>query len=104
MNRREAGVRGGAGSLVGLLAAVLLGLCGCTGPQVRSQSEEEPDPGPRYPDVKTVGDITDFGNADPMPVGGVGLVEGLDGTGGDAPGGGYRGALEELLKKRSERE
>ena len=33
--------------------------------------------------LKTVGDVTTVGNAEPVPLGGVGLVVGLEGTGGE---------------------
>src|SRR5262249_23312305 len=36
---------------------------------------------------------------DPMPLGGVGLVEGLEGTGGDCAADGYRALLVDALRK-----
>src|SRR5262249_62347822 len=38
-------------------------------------------------------------NAEPIARGGVGLVEGLEGTGGPAPPDGYRAMLEDQLRK-----
>jgi hypothetical protein len=91
------------GFTIGLLAAFLLGPCGCATPQIRSQSEEETPLETKY-DVKTVGDVTDVGNAQPMPVGGVGLVVGLEGTGGPTPAGEWVTMLQEELKRKSPRE
>src|SRR4029077_5363776 len=48
-------------------------------------------------------DVTDESNAQPVPITGVGLVVGLDGTGGRANPDGYPAFLEgELLKRRYE--
>jgi Flagellar P-ring protein/HEAT repeats len=85
-----------------LLAAATLGLLatlvGCIqGPTLRGQRAEESDR-ERYP-VKLVGDVCTFDNAAPLPVSGVGLVEGLEGTGGPAPAGNGREALEHELRK-----
>src|SRR5438067_13587190 len=84
------------------LAVLLLALAGCTHnlvPTERAQRGEDGDHD-RY-GVKTVGDVCTFSNADPVPVSGIGLVEGLDGTGSPAPPGAYRQALEQdLLKQR----
>jgi hypothetical protein len=85
---------------LGLLATLALGLAGCTIPQVRSQCADEAEPEAKY-DVQTIGEVmSNFLNAEPVPVAGVGLVTGLDGTGGDTPPGGYRTMLEDDLKKR----
>lgn len=81
------------------LLALFLGLAGCAHQQTRLQSEEEPETGPKY-QVRTVGDVTDIDNANPIPISGVGLVVGLDGTGGNAPPGWARTMLEDNLKKR----
>jgi hypothetical protein len=85
-------------------ARVWVGLClatmiGCNPQQLmRGKSEEETEHD-RYADVKTIRDFTSVGNADPVAVGGVGLVSGLDGTGGDSPPDSYRTLLEEQLRK-----
>jgi hypothetical protein len=91
------------GFTVGLLAAFLLGPIGCATPQIRSQSEEETPLEAKY-DMKTIGDVTDVGNAQNVPIGGVGLVVGLDGTGGPTAPGDYVTMLDLELKKRSPRE
>ncbi len=82
----------------GMLAAVLLGLVavlGCTSFQSRAQLEDEVE----HYYVETIGDKTTVGNATPIPVGGVGLVFGLEGTGGDCPPDAYRSMLETDLQK-----
>jgi hypothetical protein len=81
----------------GLLA--LVGLLGCTTLQPRSQSDEEGE----YYTVETLGDKTTVGNALPIPVGGVGLIVGLESTGGDCPPDGYRAILENDLRKEGVR-
>lgn len=78
------------------LGATLLGLLGCVQPQTRLQAPDEE----REVEVQTVGDLTSFSNAEPIPVSGVGIVVGLEGTGGDAPPGSYRTFLEDQLRKR----
>jgi hypothetical protein len=80
-----------------LLLASLAGLAGCSQTQVRSQKEEETEK-ERYL-VKTVGEVCTFGNAEPVPVSGVGLVEGLEGTGSPAPAGDMRQIVENELKR-----
>ena len=84
----------------GVLGAVLLGLAGllgCTSLQTRLQSDDEAD----HYSVETIGDKTTVGNAAPIPVGGVGLVVGLEGTGGDCKPDTYRAMLEnDLIKAR----
>jgi hypothetical protein len=87
-----------------LLAAVLLGvlgLNGCAHQQTRFQSEDETERD-RY-QVTTIGEKTQVGNAEPIPVSGVGLVEGLEGTGGDVPADGFRAMLEKDLAQQKER-
>jgi hypothetical protein len=90
-----------AGGLVAaVLGSVLATMLGCSSkPNTgRAQIADENDRD-RYP-VRTVGDVSTFSNAEPMPISGVGLVEGLDGTGGPAPTGGYRQMLESDLRKQ----
>ena len=107
MNRRECGVRvlWGAGRLpLGALAAVLVGLAGCTNAQIRSQCDEEAEHEVKY-DVQTVGDVmSTFANGEPVPVGGVGLVTGLNGTGSAAPADANRSRLEAELQKQGVRD
>ncbi len=85
-------------------AGALLGLSGCLDPQMNWFKSE---PSPSQPaDKKTVttkaeiiGDVSPgIANAEPIAVSGVGLVVGLDGTGGTPPGG-FREALKEQLLK-----
>src|SRR5205807_1796633 len=83
---------------VWLFGAVVAGMLGCAGPQTRLQSEDEAD---RVKvDIDAIGKKVTFANAEPMPVSGIGLVIGLDGTGGGAPAGGLRTVLESDLRKR----
>jgi hypothetical protein len=92
------------GACAGLVAgAVLLGLTGCQSLTPRAQSPEEEAPA-RYDllkQVRTVGDVTEVANVAPIQISGVGLVTGLDGTGGGTPPGTYTTMLEQqLLKQR----
>jgi hypothetical protein len=100
MNRRDCRGRAWPWAACLPLAALTLALAGCTNAQIRSQYPEEPEHEVKY-DVQTVGDVmSSFANADPVPVGGVGLVTGLDGTGSAALRDGNRSRLEaELLKQ-----
>ena len=85
---------------VWVLGAALFGLVGCAHQQMRLQSADEADRD-KEAEIKTIGEVTDVANAQAIPVSGVGLVVGLDGTGGGAPPGGYRDMLErELLKRK----
>jgi hypothetical protein len=83
-----------------VLALLSLGLAGCFfEPEARLQSDEENDR-IREASVQTIGDATAVANAERVPVSGVGLVVGLDGTGGSAPPGGFRTMLEDYLRKK----
>ena len=82
-----------------VLAAALFALAGCAHEQTRLQSADEAERD-KEPEIKTIGDITTVGNAAPIPVSGVGLVYGLEGTGGDAPSGSYRNLLEHQLQQQ----
>ena len=79
-----------------LLAALLAGSVGCStlGP-TRGQAPDEGDSKFDLKEVQTVGDVTEVSNAGPLQVSGVGLVTGLEGTGGGAPPGMYRTMLQE---------
>jgi hypothetical protein len=82
--------------------SLCLFLIGCTHTSsARLQSEDESDRD-KDAEVELIRDVTaSVENAEPIPVGGIGLVVGLDGTGGGAPPGGYRKMLEaDLLKRR----
>lgn len=87
-----------ASRLLRVLLAAAVGLAGCSRTQVRSQKEEETDKD-RYL-VKTVGEVSTFGNAEPVPVTGVALVEGLESTGSAAPAGEMRQMVENELKRQ----
>lgn len=84
------------------LAAAILAAAGCVqvaslpNPFVQITPEEKLE---KELDVGVVGDITEVGNAGMIQVSGVGLVMGLDGTGGSPPGQ-YRTMLEQQLRKQ----
>ena len=79
-----------------LLACSVVTLTGCLKDHTsRSQLDEDAD----KPKVRTVGDTAEFQTAGAVPVSGVGLVVGLEGTGGGAPPGSYRQMMEEHLKR-----
>ena len=82
------------GALVG---TAVVGLVGCTSPQTRLQSSDESEV--EHYGVKTIGDVTTVGNAEPVPLGGVGLVVGLEGTGGEPAADNYRTNLEDDLNR-----
>jgi Flagellar P-ring protein len=75
-------------------------MVGCLEPHARLQKDDE---AARDKDleVETVGDVTEVSNANPTLVSGVGLVTGLEGTGGGTPPGTYRTMLENELKKKN---
>jgi hypothetical protein len=83
-----------------LPVSLILGALGCTHTSsARLQVEDESDK--EKEQVELIRDVTAlFENADPITCHGVGLVVGLDGTGGGAPPGGYRKMLEDALLKR----
>lgn len=86
-----------------VLGGLLAILGGCMSVEkARFQEAEEPERD-RY-EVATIGEKTTVGNAEPMPVGGVGLVEGLDNTGGEPPNDENRARLEDSLRKKGIRE
>jgi hypothetical protein len=90
-----------AHAALGLMAAAWLALAGCADPQTRLLSEDESERD-RY-EVRTIGDLTTVANADPLPVSGVGLVVGLNGTGSSPPRCAERSIVEsELLKLKVE--
>ncbi len=95
---RRLPVRGGL--CAGGLLALVVTLLGCSHEQqtTRLQSGEEVERD--HYDLKTIGDVISVGNAQPMQVGGVGLVVGLDGNGGDCPPDTYRSLLESDLHKQ----
>lgn len=73
----------------------LLALAGCLqSPPLPTGDDPERE---KDLDVRTIGDVTEVGNVSPLQVSGVGLVRGLQGTGG-APPGSYRADLERQLR------
>jgi hypothetical protein len=85
---------------VGVLGAALLAVLGCLQPQTRLQAPDENERDAEA-EVLTIGKVmSGFANANKIPVSGVGLVVGLDGTGGDAPPGGYRDLLVHHLQQQ----
>jgi hypothetical protein len=86
--------------LVSVVCAAMTGCLNTPGlPRLQSGDDSERDQDLRA-EVKTVGDVSSFANTEPIAVSGVGLVVGLEGTGGSAPPGGFRALLEEQLKKK----
>jgi hypothetical protein len=70
--------------------------------RARLQSPEDPERDARE---RTIGEVTEFANADPTPVMGVGLLVDLQGTGGGMPpASSWRSALENELKKHKIRD
>jgi hypothetical protein len=87
-----------------VMGAMLLGLIGCKDLLMPSRAPEEREKDAEakaISDVKVIGEVTTVSNADPQPVSGVGLVVGLEGTGGDPPRGGYLTFLEDQLRKKN---
>ena len=85
-----------------ILTATVFGFAGCVHQQARMQAPEENETSAKdkTSEVKTIRDVASFANTDPIQVSGVGLVVGLEGTGGDPPPGGYRDMLVNELRKR----
>ena len=86
-----------------LISAACLALTGCFGPQsARLQSADENEAKePKGPEVRTVGNFAAYPPQEDTEVMGVGLVVGLDHTGGGAPPASYwRDCLEQDLKKK----
>jgi hypothetical protein len=83
-----------------LVSAVCLALTGCFGPQsARLQSADENES--KEPEVRTIGDFASFDHQHDIQVSGVGLVVGLNHTGGGSPPASYlRDCLEQDLKKK----
>src|SRR5262245_47445106 len=77
-----------------LLSGVLpFSQTGCVTPQARLQAEEESER-VKDLDVLTIRQVSEVANILPVQLQGVGLVTGLDGTGGGAPPNEYRKMLE----------
>ncbi|MFM7538865.1 MAG: flagellar basal body P-ring protein FlgI [Planctomycetota bacterium] len=85
--------------LCGILLSGLVPLVsGCVKSFEAIGKSGESDDKDRY-GIRTVGEVTSVGNADPLPLGGVGLVTDLEGTGGESANDGNRAVLEDDLKK-----
>src|SRR5205085_10010710 len=83
-----------------LLAALLLGLVGCSHAQTRGQAPDEPGADDEdLKTVKTVRNVAEFIQSPPKQVSGVGLVTGLEGTGGSPSSGEFRQMLEAQLQR-----
>jgi hypothetical protein len=80
-------------------AVLLCGSVGCATARGPARLQSEDDGKFEVEKVETVGDVTEVGNTAPIQVSGVGLVTGLDGTGGGNPPGMYRNMLEQDLRK-----
>ena len=76
-------------------------LKGLTGAYKLGVAEEETERD-RY-GVRTLGEFCTVGNADPLPLGGIGLVVGLDGTGAAPTSDANRTMLEDDLRKQGVR-
>src|SRR5271165_6432700 len=81
-----------------VIGVFLLGLTGCVSPQTRAQSAEETER-EKDLDVRTIGDVTEVANVQPIQVSGVGLVTGLE-CSGHSPPGTFRTMLEQELRKQ----
>ncbi len=84
-------------ALAGSLGCAIPLVSGCKTSTPRLQKEEESDKD-RY-GVQTVGEVTSVGNAQPVPVGGIGLIIGLEGTGAEPANDANRTILEDDLRK-----
>jgi hypothetical protein len=83
-----------------VLGSAFIALAGCADlPTHLQEAEESKHEKPKEVQIKTIGDCFSFSNADPIPISGVGLVVGLEGTGGAAPQGTYRSFLEKKLSR-----
>lgn len=85
--------------VLGAVGAILLVLAGCTTTPGFQRGQADDDSELHRYDLATVGDRTTVGNAEPVSLGGVGLVENLEGTGGDCTHDSYRTMLSEQMQK-----
>jgi hypothetical protein len=82
------------------LGALVLVTTGCAHPQVRSQAADDEEQLDKDLDVRVIRDLITVQNHEPIAVSGVGLVTGLEGTGGGTPPGFFRTMLEDQLRKQ----
>jgi hypothetical protein len=80
-----------------LVAGSAFALAGCLGKKQTTRSQR---PDNEKDELRTIGDVSISDQLQGVPVGGYGLVIGLEGTGGGCPPGPIRKKLEEALKKR----
>lgn len=85
--------------LVALLCTVHLAI-GCAGPLLRPTADTLSSEAPKEPATKLIGDVTHPYGMNYMQVEDVGLVVGLDGTGGDPPPSPQRSALVAEMQRR----
>ena len=85
-----------AGGFAAIYLAMLPGCLQSLDTLARKNDEPEKD---RY-EIRILGEVCSIGNPEPIPLGGVGLVTGLDGTGGEPSNDGNRSVLEDDLKKQ----
>ncbi len=83
-----------------LLGFLLMGLVGCIQPFSHPKQEPVVEKKKEI-EVKTIGKVASVENTSDVEVFGIGLVVGLDGTGGGAPPGPYRSVLEDQLPKEN---
>ncbi len=83
-----------------LLGFFLMGLVGCIQPFAHPKQEPVVEKKKEI-EVKTIGKVASVENTSDVEVFGIGLVVGLDGTGGGAPPGPYRSVLEDQLPKEN---
>jgi hypothetical protein len=90
----------GTTSFVVAVALSGVALSGCLSTTPNLITSEDPERDKDLAAVRTVGDVTEVGNAGPLQVSGVGLVTDLEGTGGTLRGGEWRTMLEKDLRQR----
>jgi hypothetical protein len=84
-----------------LMPLLGFGVLGCMDPKTRLQSADESEAAKNL-EARTIGDISTVANLEPTPLFGVGLVVGLNGTGGTCPPSPYRSELEHNLRKHKD--
>ena len=85
--------------VAGMAGLVALLVVGCFGGQTVNRSQIADDTLDREA-FATIGDRTEIGNMDPIPVTGVGFVYNLLGTGSNPPADGYRAQLEQAIRRQ----
>src|SRR5215218_8607499 len=80
-----------------LVAGSAFALAGCLGKKQTTRSQR---PDNEKDELRTIGDVSISDQLTGVSVGGIGLVIGLEGTGGGCPPGPERKKIEEVLKLR----